>query len=118
MDHMSSFQNLIVWQKAFNVAESIYMLTDSFPTHQRFELSSQMQRSAVSIMSNIAEGSRRSKTGWLYFTQIALGSAAELEAQLLLARKLKFGSEKLYTKIFEDLEHILKILQSIQKNKN
>jgi four helix bundle protein len=113
---MAYYQKLIVWQKAFLVADLVYKLTNNFPLSQRYSLANQIERSAVSIMSNIAEGSRRSKKEWLHFIRIAFGSTSELESQLLLAKKQQFGDEKLYCKIFNELNHISRILNSILYN--
>lgn len=72
-----------------------------------------MQRAAVSIMSNIAEGSARTRKEWLHFARISLGSAIELDAQLRLSEKLGYGDPKLYLLIHQELEHITRILRSI-----
>ena len=86
-DH--SFRELVVWQKAVTLTEHIYKLTDQLPSHERFGLVSQMQRAAVSIPSNIAEGCQRNKSGeFRQFCGIAYGSSAELETQLILARRI------------------------------
>ena len=110
---MTYFKNLIVWQKSLNLAQSIYHLTEHFPKVQRFSLSNQTQRAAVSIMSNIAEGSKRTSAEWIHFTRISLGSAAELESQLLLSKSLNFGNLDQYSDILDELKTISKILQSI-----
>ncbi len=81
--------DLIVWQKAMTLVVSIYKLTESLPTDERFGLISQMRRAAVSIPSNIAEGyGRRSKGEYGHFVGIALGSLRELQTQLLLCQML------------------------------
>lgn len=84
-----SFKDLIVWQKSFVLAKGIYRLCEGLPDSERFGLCSQMQRSAVSIVYNIAEGYERNNRGEYYhFLGVARGSSAELEAQLLLAESL------------------------------
>lgn len=84
-----SFKDLIVWQKAFELAELIYQLSKELPDSEKFALTSQLQRSAVSIVSNIAEGYERNNRGeYIQFLGIARASAAELEAQLLLVNKI------------------------------
>ena len=77
-----------------------------------------MQRAAVSIMSNIAEGSKRSENEWYHFIRIALGSAAELESQLILAKSLHFGVYDEYKPIMNELGHVSRILQSIASKKH
>lgn len=87
--HTGSHKDLIVWQKAMILAELTYFLTKKLPKSESFGLISQMQRAAVSIPSNIAEGWGRNSANELKrFLLIARGSAAELETQLLLAERL------------------------------
>ncbi len=103
---IASFRDLIVWQKSFALVKDIYSLTAGFPKSEMFGLRSQMQRSAVSIPSNIAEGQQRhSRKEYRQFLGIAQGSAAELETQLLLA-------EQIYK--IDVSEHVAK-LHEIQK---
>lgn len=81
------FKELEVWRYAMQLADMIYEMTQQFPAEQRFCLVSQMQRAAVSVASNIAEGSARaSKKEFVQFLYIARGSIAELETQCLIAR--------------------------------
>lgn len=83
---MEGFKSLIVWQKSMALADIIFHLTKRFPKDEQYGLTSQMRRAAISIPSNIAEGSRRSsKKDYAQFLRIACGSAVELETQLLLA---------------------------------
>lgn len=86
---IESFKDLVVWQKAMDLTEMVYLTTSSLPAKETYGLASQMQRSAVSIASNIAEGSKRSsRADFRQFCLIALGSGAELETQLLLVKRL------------------------------
>lgn len=92
---ISSYKDLDVWQKAMQLADKVYDTTSDFPSDERFGLTQQIRRSAVSIPSNIAEGSGRSGTGeLLQFLSIARGSLAELETQLILAHRRKFVSNE------------------------
>jgi four helix bundle protein len=85
------YRDLLVWQKAIEVAERIYNVTKRFPTNERFGLTSQMRRAAVSIPSNIAEGQGRFSPGeFRQFLSIATGSTRELETQVILASKLHY----------------------------
>jgi four helix bundle protein len=95
---LSSYRELIVWQKAMDLVILIYAITKDFPTEERFGLVTQMRRSAVSIPSNIAEGSRRStRKEYRQFLCIAYGSGAELETQLQVAVRLHYAlPEKLH----------------------
>lgn len=80
-----SFKDLIVWQKSMVLVRKVYHVTRKLPSEEKFGLASQMQRSAVSIPSNIAEGNKRgSAKDYVQFLRVASGSAAELETQLIL----------------------------------
>lgn len=86
---ISSFRGLIVWQKSFELTNAVYALTQRLPRHEQFGLTSQLQRAAVSIPSNIAEGQQRNNVKeYRQFLGIAKGSSAELETQLLLAESI------------------------------
>jgi four helix bundle protein len=98
-----NFKELIVWQKAMELAVFAYQLTGFFPKEEKFGLISQIQRCAVSIPSNIAEGSGRvSKKEFQHFISIAMGSAFELETQTILAFRFKYINEG-QLKAFEEL---------------
>ena len=82
-----------MWQVAIDLVEQVYSITTSFPREERFGLTSQLRRSAVSVASNIAEGSaRKSRAEFLQFVYVARGSLAELETQLEIAARLGFFS--------------------------
>lgn len=86
---LSSYRQLLVWQKSFELTKDIYLLTNKLPKNETFGLSSQLQRCAVSIPSNIAEGQQRNNIKeYRQFLGIARGSAAELETQLLLVQDI------------------------------
>ena len=88
---MHNFKKLDIWIRSMDLASEIYMLTNSFPSIERFGLISQMQRSAVSIPSNIAEGSAKSSNkDFSRFLEMSIGSSFELETQLILATKLNY----------------------------
>lgn len=92
---MKNFKKLYVWSKAMEFAAVVYKLTYSFPPDERFGMSSQMKRSAVSIPSNISEGcGRRTTADQARFIDIALGSSFELETQILLSKDLGFITEE------------------------
>lgn len=110
---MAHFKDLIVWQKSIDLAEFIYLVTGAFPKEQKYSLTDQIQRAAVSIMSNIAEGSKRTPKEWQNFLRIAFGSAAELESQILLAKRLGFISVDKYLEFEEKLSHITRMLNAM-----
>ena len=89
-----SFKDLIVWQKAIALTVVIYKLTDSFPQSERYGLTDQLRRAAVSVASNIAEGFGRSTRGeYIQFLGHARGSNCEVESQLVIVAALGFGTE-------------------------
>jgi four helix bundle protein len=89
---MKNFKKLYVWSRAMDFTTSIYKLTGSFPIEERYGIISQMKRSAVSIPSNISEGSgRRTNADQARFMNIALGSSFELETQILLSKQLGYA---------------------------
>src|SRR6059058_4182650 len=90
MPKITSFRDLIAWQKAMDLADKIYDVTDPFPPRERFGLAFQMRKSAVSIPSNIAEGNRLRTPGYVNHVIIALGSHGELDTQCEIATRRKF----------------------------
>jgi four helix bundle protein len=87
--YIKSYRELIVWRKSLVLAEEVYMLTRNLPREELYCLTVQMRRSAISIPSNIAEGSRRKDLPeYLHFLRVSRGSAAELETQIILAKRL------------------------------
>ncbi|PIR85079.1 hypothetical protein COU15_02810 [Candidatus Kaiserbacteria bacterium CG10_big_fil_rev_8_21_14_0_10_45_20] len=111
---MASYKNLIVWQKSKMLAVKVYAVTDHFPQSEMFGLTSQIRRSAVSIPSNIAEGSYRSGVKeFKNFLHIAYGSGGELETQLEIAKELHFIKNEEYTECIDLLSEIMKMLNSM-----
>ena len=110
---MGDFRNLNVWQKSMDVAREVYVVSAHLPSEEKFGLVSQMRRCAVSVPSNIAEGSkRRTKQDFMQFLKIAAGSAAELETQLLLAKDIyKLSVEK----TLETLKETQRMLEGLMK---
>lgn len=101
---MKTHRDLDVWKDGIDLATSVYKLTAKFPKEERFGLSDQLKRSAVSIPSNISEGAaRNSSKEFMQFLYIALGSAAELETQLIISKDVGFLVE---TDILDKLEGI------------
>ena len=91
---MSDYKNLDVWNRAVAVVTEVYKLSSAFPETEKFGLTNQMRRAAVSIPSNIAEGSARyHEKDFTHFLRIADGSVAELETQLIISVKLGFASD-------------------------
>lgn len=111
-----SYKKLKIWQKAMHIADMTYDITDSFPKNEQYSLCSQMRRSAVSIPSNIAEGSQRtSAKEFSHFILIARGSLAELETQVLIASKRKYISQENQQKILKELDELSRMMHSFKR---
>lgn len=111
------YKDLIVWQKSIQLVATVYKLTNQFPKEEVFGLSSQMKRSAVSIPSNIAEGSKRgSKKDFTHFLTMAYGSGAELETQIEIAKILAFGEKLNYSNVENLLGEVMKMLNKMIYN--
>lgn len=114
MNKTNSYKDLLVWQKAVNLVSEIYELTEKFPKSEIYGLASQIQRAAVAIPSNIAEGQRRNhKKEFLQFLYVGYGSGAELETQLEICKRLPKLKDLDYTGIESNLEIIMKMLNSL-----
>ena len=106
---ISSFRDLRVWQAAMELVEQVYLITQSFPKQETYGLTSQIQRAAVSVPSNIAEGhTREHSKEFLHHLSIAQASLAELETQLEIAARLKYI-------VPEQLEQVLQRIISLGK---
>jgi four helix bundle protein len=111
MAYIRSYKDLIVWQKAMELAKAIFELTAYFPKSELYGLVAQMRRAVVSIVSNIAEGyGRKSRKEYSQFYAIAYGSALELETQLILSKALKMAPEEKFEKSEKILLEVLKML--------
>lgn len=106
---MHRFKDLDIWKKSRSFCSKIYTITSKFSDAEKFGLTNQLRRASISIPSNIAEGSsRHSNKDFARFLQIAIGSAYEIETQLLIASDLKFINQG-------ELDFVLKSLESIIK---
>lgn len=111
MTKISSFKELTVWQKSYELTLLVYKTTETFPKKEDFSLTSQMRRCSLSIPSNISEGYRRNhRKEFVQFLYIAYGSASELETQLLLAHDIGYLKKDEYVKINNLLTETLKML--------
>jgi len=107
---MHRFKDLEIWKKSRIFCSEIYSITSKFPESEKFGLTNQLRRAAVSIPSNIAEGSsRKSNKDFSRFLQITLGSAYEIETQLLIALDLKFITKKESDDLLSNLGSIVKM---------
>ncbi|MGB4575688.1 MAG: four helix bundle protein [Paludibacter sp.] len=114
---MHNFKRLEIWIKSMNIVTEIYQITNTFPNHERFGLISQMQRSAVSIPTNIAEGSAKtSNKDFARFLEISIGSSFELETELIVSFNLKYIESAVYEDILNKISEIQKMINGF-KNK-
>lgn len=114
--NINIYKYLQVWQLSIDIAEQVYYLTQSFPKQEIYGLTSQLQRAAVSIPSNLAEGHTRDSTKeFLHFLSTALGSLAELETQLILAQRFKYLNTNDLTTILVKTEAAGKMLRGLQR---
>src|SRR3982750_4343722 len=116
MSGLKHYKELDAWQVAMTLVETTYRLTKLLPDTERYGLSSQMQRSSVSIPSNIAEGQGRGTAKFgLYFLRVAIGSAAELDTQVELARRLKFVTPNQTRELESQLERVRRLLYGMRR---
>lgn len=113
---MGDFRKLEVWQKAQKLVSSVYTLTGTFPAAERYGLSSQMRRAAVSVSANLAEGcGRMGDIELRRFVRISLGSLSELECELLLANDLQFLESQIAVGTIAEIHSIRGMLQSLHR---
>jgi four helix bundle protein len=111
---METHKNLLVWQKSISFVTAIYELTRTFPKEEIYCLISQLRRAAISIPSNIAEGSARKNTKeFIQFLHVSLGSAAELETQLIISVNLGYIDNQTSISLQNELEEIFKMLSGL-----
>ena len=116
---MRNFKELKIWQKGFDIAKAAFKLTNSFPKEEKYGIRSQITRAAVSIPSNIAEGSSRSsERDYSRFIEISLGSSFELETQVLIAKALQFAEEDICNLVLREVDEEQKMLISFLNKLN
>lgn len=114
---VKSYKELNVWKKGLDIVDKIYKLTGKFPTQERYGLVVQLQRSGVSIPSNIAEGFvRHYSKEYTQFLYIALGSCAELETQLIISNRRSYITQKELEELQEDIDHESRMLMNLIKS--
>mgnify|MGYP006304681619 CR=1 FL=1 len=111
---VKTYRDLRVWQEAMNTARLVHRCTQSFPVEERYGLTNQLRRCAVSIPSNIAEGfGRRSRRDYARFLNVAMASLYELETQLLLARDFAYLSSEVYMDVTGQVDHVESMLAGL-----
>lgn len=114
---MFNFEKLAVWQKAIDFADLVYNHTRSFPADERFGLTNQMRRAAVSVSSNIAEGtSRMSQTDFARFIEIATGSVFEVVSQSFIGKRQGFLTDESFRALYSSADEIGRMLSGLRKS--
>ena len=109
-----SYRDLEVWKLAISFVKDIYQATERFPANENYGLTQQIRRAAISIPSNIAEGQvRNSSREFNHFLAIALGSAAELETQLIIAKEINYLTIEGLKLLLNNLEIIMKMIKRL-----
>ncbi len=112
---MRGHRDLVAWQKAMDLTKQIYVLTNSFPKHELYGLTSQLRRAAVSVPSNLADcAARNSRHEFGYFISTARGSLAEIETQIELAVFLGYISQGAASKLFASVSDIGRLLTGLR----
>ena len=114
----SSFRNLEVWQESMTLVEEIYAVSRSFPADERFGLTAQLRRAAISIPSNIGEGTHRKKRKVLLnHLDVALGSKGEVDVQLELAKRLRFCAAADHARLQQRVDRIGRMLNGLIRSR-
>ena len=114
---MKCYRDLDVWRQGIDLVTEIYVMTRNFPREERYALGSQMQRAAVSVPANIAEGHARfSRKEFLHFLSISLGSLAELDTHLTIAHKLDYIPEDLVKSTANLMDSLGRRIRNLQKS--
>ncbi len=114
---ISTYKDLIVWQKSIQLVTEIYALTKTFPTDERFGIVAQINRAVISIPSNIAEGwGRELSKNYLQFLRVSRGSLMEVETMILISKNLNYINEKDFIEMNKKIEEVGKILQGLIKS--
>lgn len=110
------YRDLNIWKKGIELVKDVYKVTGKFPKQEVYGLISQMRRSAISIPSNVAEGFRRyHNKEYKQFLYITLGSCAELETQITIAKELDYITQEIEAVFLEKLDHICRMISNLLK---
>jgi four helix bundle protein len=109
-----SFRDIIAWQRAIDLAEGVYLATKAWPPDERFGMTAQVRRAAVSVMANIAEGQGRTGSReFLHHLSIADGSLSEVEAHLIFAHRLQFVDDAMLNQLTLQIEETRRLLRGL-----
>jgi four helix bundle protein len=118
-DGIKTYRDLLVWQKGMDLVKLVYQVSTAFPDSEKYGLKSQIQRAAVSIPSNIAEGwGRETRKYFLTFLRVSKGSLAELETLLIVANDLGYIDRELFEQINDKTEEVSRMLNALIRSLN
>ena len=115
MSPINSYRDLVAWQKAVDFAVEIYSLTRTFPKSELYGLSSQLQRAAVSVASNIAEGHSRSTATYLHHLDVSDGSLRETETDLIIANRVGFSKLETHLSLLGQADEVGRLLHGLAR---
>lgn len=119
MSDIKNFKDLKVWQRSRELVKDVYLISRTFPAEEKYGLTNQLRRAAVSVPSNIAEGHSRCGTkDYIHFLSIAIGSLAEIETQLILSVDLDFCKTEDIANCFHTIEELQRMLHALRRNLN
>ena len=111
------FKSLIVWKRSYDLALSVYKMTNNFPKDELYGLTSQMRRSAISVSANIAEGyQRKSRKEYIHFLSIAKGSLGEVETYLLFSKDLGYVQEIQFNQLETNRQEVGRLLRGLMRS--
>ena len=109
------YKDLIAWQKAMDLVDLVYRLTDKFPKREVYSLTDQIRRAAVSIPSNIAEGHGRSTSAYLYHLSVSGGSLRETETDLIIANRVGFSKLETHLALLQRADEVGRLLSGLTR---
>ncbi len=116
---VKDYRELIVWQEAMDLVETIYRATGAFPREEIYGLTSQIRRAAISIPSNIAEGNGRNTTrDYVHFLGMAYGSVKEVETQVLIAERLRYVNSTHSAELVKTTTEIARLISGLMNSLN
>ena len=116
VDKIQTYRDLEIWKTGIDVVKDTYLLTEKFPKHEIYGIVSQMRRSAISVPSNVAEGFKRyHNKEYKQFLYMTLGSCAELETQITIAKELMYITSESEVKLLDRLDHIGRMISNLLK---
>jgi four helix bundle protein len=113
---VKQYQDLIAWQKAMDLVEEVYKITKQFPREELYGLVSQLQRAAVSIPSNIAEGQSRGSREFVRYLSVSHGSLSEVETQVLIAARLGYVKQEALARFHELAKETGRLIQGLRNS--